>query len=237
MRVEGRDLVDLGLRHLHFVRERGEMRGGEMTVLVLDEMQMLDQQIAPSRPIGEQRLHVLERLRKEGRFALYRGAAALVHYIALDSTRDVSPFVTAKDGKPLANNPLKDPRVRKALSLAINRDALVKRVMEGSGIPAGQLLSSDFPGSSKAIKPDPFDAARAQALLNLKKFRWEQIPYVPPTGPESPNLLGTINDVTAMCARLRAASDMDARRPGSRTRLCRASANSTGACGEIRMPV
>lgn len=34
---------------------------------------------------------------------------------------------------------------------------------------------------------------RAQALLNLKKFRWEQIPYVPPTGPESPNLLGTIN--------------------------------------------
>lgn len=112
----------------------------------------------------------LERLRKEGRFALYRGAAALVHYIALDSARDVSPFVTAKDGKPLATNPLKDPRVRKALSLAINRDALVKRVMEGSGIPAGQLLSSDFPGSSKAIKPDPFDAARAQALL--KEAGW-----------------------------------------------------------------
>lgn len=112
----------------------------------------------------------LERLRKEGRFALYRGAAALVHYIALDSARDVSPFVTAKDGKPLAANPLKDPRVRKALSLAINRDALVKRVMEGSGIPAGQLLSAEFPGSSKAIKPDPFDAARAQALL--KEAGW-----------------------------------------------------------------
>ncbi len=34
---------------------------------------------------------------------------------------------------------------------------------------------------------------RAQALKNLTKFRWEPIPYVPPTGPESPNLLGAIN--------------------------------------------
>jgi peptide/nickel transport system substrate-binding protein len=112
----------------------------------------------------------LERLRKEGRFALYRGAAALVHYVALDSARDVSPFVTAKDGKPLATNPLKDPRVRKALSLAINRDLISKRLMEGSAIPASQLLSNEFPGSSRTLKPDPHDVARAQALL--KEAGW-----------------------------------------------------------------
>ncbi|MBK8325432.1 MAG: ABC transporter substrate-binding protein [Betaproteobacteria bacterium] len=112
----------------------------------------------------------LDRLRKEGRFGLYRGAAALVHYVALDSARDVSPFVTAKDGKPLASNPLKDPRVRKALSLSVNRDLLVKRVMEGSGIPASQLLSAEFPGASKSLKPDPFDPAKAQALL--KEAGW-----------------------------------------------------------------
>jgi quinoprotein glucose dehydrogenase len=35
-------------------------------------------------------------------------------------------------------------------------------------------------------------ALRAKALENLKLFRWEQIPYVPPTGPES-KLLGAIN--------------------------------------------
>ncbi len=35
-------------------------------------------------------------------------------------------------------------------------------------------------------------ALRAQALENLKLFRWEQIPYVPPVGPNSPKL-GTIN--------------------------------------------
>ncbi len=35
-------------------------------------------------------------------------------------------------------------------------------------------------------------ALRAQALENLKKYRWEQSPYTPPVGPNSP-LLGTIN--------------------------------------------
>ncbi len=107
----------------------------------------------------------LERLKKDGKFALFRGPAALVHYVALDSNRDVSPFVTAKDGKPLASNPLKDPRVRKALSLALNRDAISKRVMEGSAIPASQMLSEQFPTSSRTLKPDPYDVARAQALL------------------------------------------------------------------------
>ena len=34
---------------------------------------------------------------------------------------------------------------------------------------------------------------RKQALENLKQFRWEQTPYVPPTGPESPDKLGAIN--------------------------------------------
>ena len=61
MRIESRDLVDLGQRHLHLVRQRGEMRGGQMAVMVLDQMQMLDQQIAPARPVGEQRLHLVER--------------------------------------------------------------------------------------------------------------------------------------------------------------------------------
>jgi quinoprotein glucose dehydrogenase len=35
-------------------------------------------------------------------------------------------------------------------------------------------------------------ALRAKALENLKLFRWEQTPYVPPVGPNS-KLLGTIN--------------------------------------------
>ena len=63
MRVESRDLIDFGQRHLHLGGERGEMRGGEMAVFVLDQMQMLDQQIAPARPVAEQRADLVERLR------------------------------------------------------------------------------------------------------------------------------------------------------------------------------
>ena len=52
MRVEGRNLIDLGERHLHFGGERREMSGRKIAVLILNQMQMLDQQIAPARPIG-----------------------------------------------------------------------------------------------------------------------------------------------------------------------------------------
>src|SRR5262249_31859345 len=99
----------------------------------------------------------LERLRKEGRFALFKGPAALVHYVAFDSARDESPFVTAKDGSKLGRNPLKDPRVRKALSLAINRTVISQRMMEGSAVPASQLLSDRFPTASRSLKIDAYD--------------------------------------------------------------------------------
>ncbi|MBL8522863.1 MAG: ABC transporter substrate-binding protein [Betaproteobacteria bacterium] len=112
----------------------------------------------------------MARIKSDGKYSLFRGPAALVHYIALDSARDVSPFVTAKDGKPLDKNPLKDPRVRKALSMAINRTAIIDRVMDGSGIAAAQLLGEQFPGSPKGLKPDAFDIAKAQALL--KEAGW-----------------------------------------------------------------
>ncbi len=61
MRVEGGDLVDFGLCQLHLLRQCCQMRGGQMPVMVLDEMQMLDQQIATARPVGEQRAHLVER--------------------------------------------------------------------------------------------------------------------------------------------------------------------------------
>ena len=107
----------------------------------------------------------LPRLRADPRFKLYRGPAALVQYIALDSARAVSPHVTAKDGAPLTMNPLQDTRVRKALSLAIDRNLITGRLMEGSAIPAAQLMPDMFAGTSKSLKPDPFDLPRAKALL------------------------------------------------------------------------
>jgi peptide/nickel transport system substrate-binding protein len=88
-----------------------------------------------------------------------------VIYLHLDSNRDRSPFVFDNDGKPLAKNPLKDRRVRLAISKAINRQAIVERVMEGAAIPAGQLLPDGFFGVSPNLKPERWDPEVAKKLL------------------------------------------------------------------------
>src|SRR3546814_7932097 len=46
MSVEGGDLVHLRQRHSHGVRERRQMRMRQAAVAILDQMQMLDQQVA-----------------------------------------------------------------------------------------------------------------------------------------------------------------------------------------------
>ena len=86
-------------------------------------------------------------------------------YLHLDSNRDSSPFVTDKSGKPLAKNPLKDVRVRQAISKAINRPVIVDRVMEGAAVPTGQLMADGFFGYTARLKPEPYDLDGARKLL------------------------------------------------------------------------
>ena len=47
---------------LWLIRERRQTRSREIAVVILDEMQMLDQEIAPARPITKQRAHFIKRL-------------------------------------------------------------------------------------------------------------------------------------------------------------------------------
>ncbi|MFX8620569.1 ABC transporter substrate-binding protein, partial [Acinetobacter baumannii] len=78
-------------------------------------------------------------------------------YLHLDSFRDETPMVTDKAGQPLKANPLKDPRVRAALSHAINRKAIVDRIFEGEAIAAGGFLPEGFFGASSKFQPDAYD--------------------------------------------------------------------------------
>lgn len=108
----------------------------------------------------------LPRIREDKRFTVSSGTAATVQYIAMDAVRDESPFVSAKDGQPpLKGNPLKDRRVRRALSLAINRQLIVDRILDKSGVPASQFLPSRFEGTSPKLKVEAADLERAKALL------------------------------------------------------------------------
>jgi peptide/nickel transport system substrate-binding protein len=86
-------------------------------------------------------------------------------YLALDSTRDVSPFVTDAGGKPLDKNPLREVHVRQALSHMINRVAIVERVL-GGGEPAGQLVPEGQGGYASDLRPDRFDPQLAKKLLD-----------------------------------------------------------------------
>ena len=86
-------------------------------------------------------------------------------YLAMDQGRDESPYITDKDGKPMAANPLKDRRVRLALSKMINRQAIAERVMVGAAEPAGQIVPEGMGGYHPDLKPTAFDPEGARKLL------------------------------------------------------------------------
>ncbi len=83
-----------------------------------------------------------------------------------DQFRDPSPFVFDKaTGKPLEKNPLKDLRVRQAISKAIDREAIKSRVMEGLAVPSANLVPVPMFGSVPSLKPDAYDPDGAKKLL------------------------------------------------------------------------
>ena len=104
-------------------------------------------------------------LAKNGKVKLFKRPADRIIYFHMDSVRDNTPQIHALDGSRLEKNPLKDPRVRKALSLAINRRAICDRVMEGLAEPESQLVPSGWFGHSPNLKVDPYDPTKAKELL------------------------------------------------------------------------
>jgi len=85
-------------------------------------------------------------------------------YLNPDANRVTTPKVTDRAGKPIPN-PLRDVRVRRALSLAINRDGIRKQLMEGYAMPAGQAMPEGGMGYDPSIAPDPYDPEAARKLL------------------------------------------------------------------------
>jgi len=74
-------------------------------------------------------------------------------------------YITDKAGKPLDKNPLLDVRVRQALNIAINREAIADRVVRGGATVATQWM----PAGSFGYDPDNAkianDPQKAKALL------------------------------------------------------------------------
>ena len=87
-------------------------------------------------------------IRGKAGYTLYRSPSARLIYLALDSARDASPFVTDAQGKPMTVNPLKDVRVRQAISKMFMRGPITERLLSGAGVPAGQMVPEGLGGYS-----------------------------------------------------------------------------------------
>ena len=107
----------------------------------------------------------LARLKGNASFQLAQKVSWRTIFFHLDQWRDNSPYVTDKAGKPLASNPLRDKRVRLALSKAVNRAAIVDRVMEGAALPASNIVSPTVFGYVRELKAEALDVEGAKKLL------------------------------------------------------------------------
>jgi peptide/nickel transport system substrate-binding protein len=85
-----------------------------------------------------------------------------------------------------ANSPIgRDPRIRAAFELAIDRDALNQVVFEGLMTPTAQPVPPASPFHDAEFKPEPRNVARAQALLKEAGVTLPlQVEMTVPTNPE-----------------------------------------------------
>jgi len=119
-----------------------------------------DVQVIDAVPVAD-----VKRLSDNPDVSLVQRLSTRLIFLYFDTTRSPSPFVTDKEGKPLASNPLKDVRVRKAISKAIDRELVRARIMDGASRPTAQLMIPGLPGYSEALKLEPVDIDGAKKLL------------------------------------------------------------------------
>ncbi len=102
----------------------------------------------------------MPRLRGNAAMRLAVAPTTRLIFLQLDQ-REAAPFVNGGNSP----NPLRDVRVRQALSMAIDRNAIVQRVMDGLAVPAAQFLPDGMTGTIPGLPVLPYDPARARALL------------------------------------------------------------------------
>jgi peptide/nickel transport system substrate-binding protein len=110
----------------------------------------------------------LARLRNDQRLAISETVGLRLIFLGLDHLRaanENSPFITDNDGRPLGRNPLRDVRVRRALSMAIDRQAIAQRIMDGAATPANQFLPPGTFSHVGDLPAIPFDPDGARRLL------------------------------------------------------------------------
>jgi peptide/nickel transport system substrate-binding protein len=102
----------------------------------------------------------LDRLREMAGIDVIAAPSARMVYMGLDQMEDTTVMID-----PEVGNPFLDRRVREALSLAINREAIVDRIQFASGAPANQFAPEGIFGHNPDIPQLAYDPDRARELL------------------------------------------------------------------------
>ena len=112
----------------------------------------------------------IARVERDTRFVVSRAISNRNMYVFVDHLERVSPFVRDRQGQPMATNPFRDLRVRQAVSLAMNREAIVSRVMDGAAEATGQVMPRDWFGWTPSLPPPAYDPEGARRLLTEAGF-------------------------------------------------------------------
>ncbi|ONG46744.1 ABC transporter substrate-binding protein [Pseudoroseomonas deserti] len=130
--------------------------GARVAALLSGDVAMIDN--VPTQDLGK--------LRTDSRITIAEGTSLRLIFLGLDVFRDgATPDVTGPNGEALDKNPLQDHRVREALSIAINRQAIAQRVMENASVPTGQFMPQGAFGYDPSIAVPRYDVDRAKKLL------------------------------------------------------------------------
>ncbi|HEY0266911.1 MAG TPA: ABC transporter substrate-binding protein [Rhizomicrobium sp.] len=105
------------------------------------------------------------RVQNSGQTRLVTGDSLFTYYFYMDSMSARIANATGDDGKPLPENPLRNPLVREAMTHAINRVALAARAMDGGATPIGQVAPAGFIGNDPSIPLPSYDPALSRKLL------------------------------------------------------------------------
>ena len=103
----------------------------------------------------------VERLRKDAKLKVLDGHEVRTIFIGMDQHNNELKYSNVK-GK----NPFKDVRVRKALNMSVDREAIKRVTMRGLSIPAGLMVAPGVHGYAKEIDIVPkLDINGAKKLL------------------------------------------------------------------------
>ncbi len=107
----------------------------------------------------------VSRLRATPAISVFARPADRVAFLLPNVAHDKLALMTDRQGAELDHNPLRDIRVRQAISLGLDRAALVSRALSGQGVATMQLVPEGFGGWDASVGVPAADPAAAKRLL------------------------------------------------------------------------